>query len=405
MNGADYDVIIVGGGPVGTSLARALSCLPLRLALVEARPLDLRGPVESGRVIALAYGSRRFFEALGAWPGLARHAEPIRRIHVSNRGYPGFTRLSAGELETEALGYVCEEHWINQTLQQNLPIQPNLDLYTPAAPARIKLSPEWAEITLQRGTRLEPLRARLLVAADGGASSVGQLLDIPFQYRNYHQAAITAWIKTASPHLGTAYERFTRHGPLAMLPLDPGHSALIWTVPEDHAEAFRLAREREFLETLQTIFGWRLGRLLAVGPRRAYPLRMRQCAAPVRQRLVFIGNAAHTLHPVAGQGLNLGLRDVASLAELLADAGDPGDPGLLREYAAWRRADQRVTGGFTDGLVRLFSNELPPLALARNLGMLALDRLPPLKRLLLRQAAGMAGRQPRLMRGLGLGQG
>ena len=401
-----HDVLIVGGGMVGGSLALALRRSGLRVGLIEARPFPTgNAPAFDDRVIALALGSRRILQGLGLWDELAAEATAIRRIHVSDRGHFGATRIDCADEGVEALGYVAELRAMGAVLTRHFEDSPELDLVMPAALVDLVQDATGVTVTVERGSGAsETLRGRLLVAADGTASPVRERLGIGVRRQDYGQVAVIANVATERPHRGVAYERFTEHGPLAMLPMGDGRCSLVWTHRAAEAEA-RMAQDDDgFREGLQQAYGWRLGRIGRVGRRASYPLALWRSEADYLGRCVLIGNAAHTLHPVAGQGLNLGLRDVAVLAELLwqaaHDGHDPGSPALLERFAAWRRDDLRFTAGYTDFLVRLFSNPWPPLGHARACGLIAVDRLAPLRHALARRNMGLAGRQPLLGRGL-----
>lgn len=410
MSAPDYDIIIIGGGMIGASLALSLAHQPLRIAIVEAVPFCAETqPSYDDRAIALSFGSQRIFEGLGLWPTLAKHATPIEHIHISDQGHFGFARLDCREERVTALGYVITARDIGATLvggESGLGQSENLTLISPARVTDLKLGSEHATVIIERSGNTETLRARLVVAADGGDSSVRRQLDIRTTQRDYQQTAITANITPAQPHRNVAFERFTHHGPLALLPMEENCCALVWTRAPQDAERLLALDDETFLAELQACFGQRLGRLLKVGQRATYPLRLIRAQEQVRARLALIGNAAHTLHPIAGQGFNLGLRDIATLAQTIVDAQrhgkDIGTLPVLEPYAHWRNRDHRQVIGFTNALVQGFSNRFPPLALARNLGLLATDLCPPLKHTLARHAMGIAGKLPRLARGLPL---
>ncbi len=399
----DYDVLIAGGGMVGASLALALGGRGLRLGVVEPQPFDAAiQPSYDDRAIALGYGSRRILEAIGVWPRLAGVAEPILRIHVSNRGHFGLTRLDHGEEAVDALGYVVTGRELGAALLPALDEAEGVRLLCPARIRGLRVGPDWVDLDDGAG----PLRTRLLVAADGGRSQIRELLGIAVREWTYGHHALIANLTPERSHGGTAFERFTDTGPLAMLPMSEGRCALVWTLGDQDVESVMALDDATFLAQVQERFGYRLGRLRQVGRRSAYPLRQVYAREQVRPRVALIGNAAHTVHPVAGQGFNLGIRDVAALAEVIAGAlvrgEDIGDLGVLDRYTAWRRSDHRRVLLATDVLARLFINPLRSVAVLRNLGMLGIDLIPAAKHLLARQAMGLSGRLPRLARGIGL---
>lgn len=407
----NYDILIVGGGMVGATMAYALSPLPLRIGVIEAVPFKSESqPSYDDRAIALAAGSAKVFEAMGLWPLLQDHVSPIRKIHVSDRGHFGVTRIDSKTEHVDALGYVIENRLVGRVLAEELPRLGNVELLCPATVTAITATNEVAQLSVDCGGVMREVNAKLMIAADGGNSAVRNLLNISTRTWDYGQSAVIANVTPERHHEGVAFERFTDSGPVAMLPNssadDPARCSLVWTVlREDEPRVLALSDE-EFLRELQERFGYRLGELRKVGRRHAYPLRLVRAREHVRPRLALIGNAAHTLHPIAGQGFNLGLRDVAALAQVVAEAcdmgNDVGSDAVLKQYAEWRNWDHRKVIGLTDTLARLFSNPLTPVAAVRNAGLIALDVLPPLKRILTRQTLGMAGKLPRLAMGLPL---
>ena len=410
----DYDILIVGGGMVGATMAYALSPLPLRIGVVEAVPFRSDSqPSYDDRAIALAYGSARVFEAMGLWSRLVDKVSTIKKIHVSDCGHFGVTRIDSADERLPALGYVIENRVVGAVLAEELPKLENVALICPATVTAVDLASQHngqaAQLTIEREGILSTLSAKLVIAADGGNSVVRNLLDIPTRSWDYGQTAVIANVTPSRHHQGVAYERFTDTGPVAMLPNayagtdDQNRCSLVWTVKRgDESRLLELADDA-FLAELQQRFGYRLGAMNKVGRRHAYPLKLVRAKQQVRPRLALIGNAAHTLHPIAGQGFNLGLRDVAVLADVVADALaaglDVGDDQVMQKYAQWRNWDHRKVIALTDTLARLFSNPLIPVALARNVGLFTLDVVPPLKRMLTKQTMGLSGRLPRLAMG------
>jgi len=403
----ETDILIIGGGLVGASLAVALGQAGLTVTVVEACPLSVdQRPNYDERSIALAQGSQCIFSALGLWPSLQDEVCPIHTIHVSDRGHFGFTRLRREQQGVPALGYVATARVLGKTLLDQLDRLQNVRTLAPAQLIDFQVHDDGVSTRLMLEDRTLECSARLLVAADGAQSSVRDQLGIHSSRRDYGQTAVIANVTAERGHENVAYERFTDSGPLALLPMSGQRCALVWTVRSDQSDDIMGLDDAQFLSRLQERFGYRLGRFVKAGQRHAYPLQLLQARESIRPRMALIGNAMHTLHPVAGQGFNLGLRDVAALAEVVMDARrnglDIGDNTVLARYADWRQADQRRVVAFTDSMVRLFGHSLPPVAWLRDAGMLALDMCPPAKRWFGRLTTGRAGRLPRLARGLEL---
>lgn len=402
------DVAIAGGGLVGASLALALSSLKLKVALIEAHPFGTTDqPSFDDRTTALSNGSRRIFDGIGVWPLIEREATPIRRIHISDQGRFAFARIDSREQQLEALGHVVTNRVMGAALWRRL----QEEAVTLLAPARVvdaELTPDSRSLRCEAGSEATvTIDAKLVVAADGAQSTVRQAAGVGATTWDYGQHALIANVFTQRFHDYVAYERFTPEGPLALLPLSEARVGLVWTFAPDVAAQMQTLGDAEFLERLQRAFGFRLGRFTKVGTRHVYPLALTRSDEHVAPRLAVVGNAAQALHPIAGQGFNLGLRDAASLAEVLADALhaapdagiDAGDGLLLERYRQWRESDRSRIVGFTDGLVRLFTQPFGPVKLVRDLGMLAFDLLPQAKNALSQLSLGAAGRIPRLARG------
>lgn len=405
MNSNEFDLLIVGGGLAGASLACAVAGQGLRIGLLEARPLAMDGqPTADERSLALAYGTRLIFEGLGLWSALRAAATPILKIHISEQGSPGFARLDHRAEGVEALGYVLPARQISAVLMARLQTLADVHRLCPARLETFTVQPDAVSAEVRLGDTVQTLTSRLLVAADGADSPVRRQLGVNALHWDYAQSAVIANITPEYPHRHVAYERFTPAGPLALLPLPEDRCAVVCTVAQGDTEAVLGLDDTGFLDLLQNRFGDRLGRLQRVSRRQSYPLQLIKSREHARPRVAIIGNAAHTLHPIAAQGFNVGLRDVAALAEVIGEAvrtgQDPGTLAVLDRYAGWRRWDQRRAVAFTDGLVRLFT--APLLGPARQLGLLAFDLAPPAKHWLARQSMGLAGRLPRLARGLPL---
>ncbi|MGB5340393.1 MAG: 2-octaprenyl-6-methoxyphenyl hydroxylase [Gammaproteobacteria bacterium] len=402
-----YDVIIVGGGMVGSSLACALAGQDLRIAIVETVQSDTRSAAGyDDRALALAYGTKRIFTGLQLWDELEQAATPIYQIHVSDRGHFGMVRMDREDEGLPALGYVVPARVLGEVLDEAVRAAAGVDLMCPATVTNLEVTAAAVQLEVATGDGARSLSTGLIVAADGAGSAIRAHFGIDVSEHDYHQTAIVTNITPQLAHRNIAYERFTDTGPLALLPMSEQRCAVVWTVTGAQAAAVMDLDDTAFLERLQERFGNRLGRLERVGRRQAWPLRLVRARESVRPRLALVGNAAHTLHPIAGQGFNLGARDIAVLAEVVMDAvragRDPGALEVLERYGTWRRGDHQRVTVFTDGLARLFTLPLPALGLARNTAMLALDFMPPAKRLLSRLTMGRAGRTPRLARGLPL---
>lgn len=403
----EVDLAIVGGGLVGASLALALRPTGLRVALIEGvAPDAATQPSFDDRTTALGNGTRRVFESLGVWSEMVGEAAPIREIHVSDAGRAGFARLDAREHDIDAFGYVITNRSMGRALNAALAEHVSLERRMPARCTSVTFGDDGVLLNTEPGE--QPLRARLVVAADGANSLVRSAAGLEASVEDYQQVAIVAHVASSRPADGTAYERFTSTGPFAVLPLHDGHYGIVWTLSAADAEEVLALSDADYLARLQLAFGWRIGRLLRVGRRQAYPLRLTRAAAVTAERCVLIGNAAQALHPVAGQGFNLGLRDAVTLAELLADAKreecgvDVGSAGLLAEFARRRSVDREGIIDFTDRLVKLFGDQRPGVPLMRDIGLLLFDLSPTAKQAMSRLSWGFAGRTPRLARGLSL---
>jgi 2-octaprenyl-6-methoxyphenol hydroxylase len=400
------DIAIVGGGLVGASLALALATTARTVLLVEAHAPDAHDqPSFDERTTALGNGSRRIFETLGVWPELATHAVAVREIRVSDAGRAGAAYLAAAEQELDALGYVVPNRTLGRALWRQLAAHPSIAIHMPARVRKLTFVTDAARFAIDAvgadgANSRATVAARVVVAADGAQSLVRAAAGIGAEIEDYDQVAVVVHVATDLPSSGIAYERFTKTGPLAVLPLADGRYTVVWTLAPDRAREVCALDDSSFAIALQADFGWRIGRILRIGARASYPLRLGRAERMTGTRAVLVGNAAQSLHPVAGQGFNLGLRDAALLAELLAAAPDPGAPSVLEGYERRRAADRRGMIGFTDGLVRLFGSERPGFALARNLGLTMFDLAPGAKRALSRLSWGFGREAPRLLRGL-----
>jgi 2-octaprenyl-6-methoxyphenol hydroxylase len=404
----DYDVAIVGGGMVGASFALALRATKLRVLLIESVPPDSAAqPSFDERTTALGNGSRQIFETLGVWNGMSGEASPIRSIHVSDAGRFGVARLDAREQGVHAFGYVVPNRVIGRVLWEALREAPNVTVAMPAQLKNATLRQDGVLLDIVSGGVSEKVRAAVAVAADGAGSVLRASAGIDAAVEDYEQIAIVVNAATERPNTGEAFERFTSSGPLAVLPATGGGYAVVWAVSPARAAELIALDEAGFAAELLSAFGWRAGRWARIGRRNSYPLTLTRAEETVSGRVVLIGNAAQALHPVAGQGFNLGLRDAATLAEMLAAAASNPDfaltaGDLLEKFATWRAEDRKGVTRFTDGLVKLFGSDMPGVGLVRNFGLLLFDLSPAAKRALSRVSWGFAGRMPRLARGLPL---
>jgi 2-octaprenyl-6-methoxyphenol hydroxylase len=365
----------------------------LHIAIVEAATRQQLYVSPAGdRALALAAGTVQILDALGLWQGINKTATPIKQIHISDQGHFGKTRLSAQKEHVDALGYVISARDI-ETHIANLVHESTIELIAPARVVGLMSSDNQIFINLKQGTESLNITAKLLVGADGGLSSVRQLMGITQKVTEYGQTALVTTIKSTLANNNTAFERFTASGPLALLPIGSHECSVVWTRKDEDAKALMLGSEADFIAELQQCFGYKLGQLNLTAPRRAFPLSLIRAEKMVVGRTVIIGNAAHQLHPVAGQGFNLGFRDVVQLADLIIKQhesnSDIGDTDFLNTFANTRKQDHDRTIGFTDIVVNVFSNEWLALITARNIGLTLLDYLPSAKTMLTRHAMGM----------------
>jgi len=396
----DYDVLIIGGGLAGNCLALALKDSGLKIALVEANTRkQLHNSPAGDRALALSAGTVCLLQALDAWEGAKKFATAIKDIHISDRGHFGKARLSAKKQGVDALGYVISARDIESHIAK-LVEQSEIKQICPARIVGLMPGPEAINVSLKQDDKSINLSAKLLVGADGGQSSVRQLLEIPQHTTEYHQTALVTTIESSLPHNNVAFERFTSSGPLAVLPINGEECSVVWTRTHEQAESLMAGSESDFLEQLQNCFGYALGELTLSAPRRAFPLSLIRADSMISSRTVIIGNAVHQLHPVAGQGFNLGIRDVVQLAEMLQTQhqkhADVGAPALLQSYSEARQKDHDNTIGFTNNVVKIFSTDWLPVAAARSISLAIMDHIPSAKSILAKHAMGLAGRLPRI---------
>jgi len=398
-----YDVVVVGGGLVGASFALNLSqqindsaYSILVVEAVDSTNFDQQPSFDS-RSTALSFGSRQIFETMKLWSAITPLVEPIIEIQVSDRGHFGRTTLSSAEQGVEALGYVIENRELGDVLGRAMQTSSGVSLLAAATITQIKPCRSGMELTVAREEQLTKLSAKLVVLADGGRSSICEGLGIDQTKTDYGQHAIITNVAFERPHSGVAFERFTESGPLAVLPLSDfqksNRGSLVWTVSESSREELLSCHEETFRSMLTQYFGERLGRIMQVGKRAAYPLSLTLAKEQVRPGLVLLGNVAHTLHPVAGQGLNLALRDSAALVRQLVIAKeqqvDPGEVKSLQAYLESQNQDQFESVLFTDQTVKLFSNNQWGQSAIRKLGLLGLELMPSIRSRFARSAMGL----------------
>lgn len=404
------DIVIAGGGLIGSALAIALAPLGLKVAVVEpfARG-EAQHPSFDDRSTALSRSSRRMFEAMRLWPEIDAASTPIASIHVSDRGRFGFSHIEAAEQGVDALGHVVINRVLGDVLHRQAAAVRGLEWICPGRVTAVDTSSRGADVEVETERGARKLSCRLLAAADGANSAVRGMLAIPASHVDYRQTAIIGNLLPEIAPANRAFERFTETGALALLPIADRRAAFVWILPTEEAAAVQSLPDAGVLDRLQASFGYRLGRFSRIGARAAYPLTLTRTSRLAAPRAVLVGNAAHGLHPVAAQGFNLGMRDVAALCDVIADAcaesdgtGRIGDHDVLQRYADWRASDHRKVVWFTHGLVRLFGSRRRSLRAARNLGMLAFDLLPGVRGTFARHTMGLAGRLPRLARGVPL---
>ena len=402
----NVDVIVAGGGMAGLTMALALAKGGLSVAVIERQaPPAFRNPTFDGRTSAIAYGSANVFDGIGVWPRLEGRAQPIHDIRVADgtladRPSSLFLHYDHRELGDTPLGYILENRDIRDALLSEAVAAENLQLMAPAAVANAVRSIAGATVTLEGG---KTIAAPLIVGADGRNSALRGDAGIRVTRFDYPQTAIVCTVAHARPHAGVAVELFLPAGPFAMLPMTEQRSSVVWTEKSDIAKDMLALDDESFLYELHRRFGDWLGEIDVEGSRFAYPLGLLHAERYTDRRLALIGDAAHVIHPIAGQGLNMGIRDVAALAEAVVDANrlglDIGEGPVLQRYERWRRFDNVFMAAATDALNRLFSNDIGPLRLARDLGLAAINRLPPAKRFFMRHAMGVVGDLPRLVKG------
>lgn len=395
------ELLVVGGGLAGMTLAIACAAAGLDVAVVDREdPATMLSAPFDGRTTAIAFGSRQVLAGIGLWPFVESEAEPILEIRVADGGSPLFLHYDHRDLGNDPLGWIVENRVLRHGLAARARELPNLVSLAPVAVEHVVYGRDHARATLSDG---RTVRAALVAAADGRTSPLREAAGIRTLSWRYRQTGIVCTVRHREPHRGIAVEHFLPAGPFAILPMTGNRSSIVWTEKADLAPRLLALDEDGFHAELLSRFGDFLGELRVEGPRWSYPLSLLHAERYTAPRLALVGEAAHVIHPIAGQGLNLGIRDIAALAEAIVDVRrlglDIGTPAVLERYERWRRFDNVLLAAVTDGLNRLFSNTIAPVQLGRDMGLAVVNRVPPVKRFLMRHAMGLVGELPRLVRG------
>ncbi len=396
--GYDYDLAIVGGGIIGLTLACALKDSGLKILLIEARVQS--AAIAKGQAYAVQLISSRIFQGIGVWEQILPKIATFKQICLSDADYPGVVQFHPTDLGTEDLGYVAEHQALLQPLQDFLQECPNVTYLCPAEVVKTQYLSEVAVIDIQIGGEIQTIRTHLVVAADGSRSRIREAAGINTRGWQYWQSCIVAFVKPEKSHHNIAYEKFHASGPFAILPLPGNRCRIVWTAPHAEAKAICALDDQQFLGELRRRYGEQMGELELLGDRFVFPVQLMQSDRYVQSRLALIGDAAHCCHPVGGQGLNLGIRDAAALAQVLQTAHqqgeDIGDLQILHRYESWRKQENLTILGFTDLLDRMFSNTFLPIVVVRRIGLWVMQRVPLVKVFALKLMVGLKGRMPEL---------
>jgi 2-octaprenyl-6-methoxyphenol hydroxylase len=394
----DYDLAIVGGGIIGLTLACALKDSGLSVVLIEAKPYSVAAM--KGQAYAVHMSSQLILQGIGVWDKILPQIETFRQVRLSDADHPEVVEFQPVDLGTEVLGYVAEHQALLTPLQEFLQECPNVKYLCPAEVVQTQYQPDGVEIALNIEGESRNIRTRLIVAADGARSRLRQSAGIKTKGWQYWQSCIVAIVKPEKPHNNTAYERFWPSGPFAILPLPENRCRIVWTEPHEKAKALVALDDEQFLAELSRRYGDRMGKLQLEGDRFVFPVQLMQSDRYVLPRLALVGDAAHCCHPVGGQGLNMGIRDAAALAQVIQSAYNQGEDigslRVLKRYERWRQQENLTILGFTDLLDRIFSNNLLPVVMIRRLGLLMLRRVHPVKKYALQLMTGLRGRLPEL---------
>ncbi|MBD2446701.1 FAD-dependent hydroxylase [Nostoc sp. FACHB-152] len=398
--GYDYDLVIVGGGIVGLTLASALKDSGLNILLIEAKVTSTS--VAKGQAYAVHMLSALIYQGIGVWDKISPNIAKYRHVRLSDADYPDVVDFESADIgkSTPELGYVAEHQALLQPLQEFVQKCPNVNYLCPAEVVNTKHQQDIVAIDIKISEQIYTVRSKLLVAADGSRSPIRQAAGIKTHGWKYWQSCIVAFVKPEKPHNDTAYERFWPSGPFAILPLPGNRCRIVWTAPHEEAKALCALDDEQFLAELTRRYGDHMGKLELLGDRFVFQVQLMQSDRYVLPRLALIGDAAHNCHPVGGQGLNLGIRDAAALAQIIqtahAKGEDIGKIQVLKRYERWRQLENLTILGFTDLLDRMFSNQILPLVAVRRLGLWLMQRVPPLKVFALKLMIGLKGRTPQL---------
>ena len=394
----DYDIAIAGGGIIGLTLASALNNSGLKVVVIEAKHQSIAAA--KGQAYAVHLLSGRIFAGIGVWDKILPQIAHFCHVQLSDADYPQSVNFETNDLGTEVLGYVAEHQALLKPLQDFVSGCPNITYLCPAQVLEAHYQPSGVEINLRMGDEVKTIRTRLIVAADGAKSQIRQAAGINTRGWQYWQSCIVAFVKPEKGHNNTAYEKFWSSGPFAVLPLPENRCRIVWTAPHAEAKAIVALNDEEFLAELTRRCGAQMGKLQLEGDRFVFPVQLMQSDRYVLPRLALVGDAAHCCHPVGGQGLNMGIRDAAALAQVLQQAysqgEDIGDLAILKRYESWRKQENLTILGFTDLLDRVFSNNFLPVVIIRRIGLLVLRRVPPIKVFALKLMTGLKGRTPEI---------
>ncbi len=400
--GYDYDLVIVGGGITGLTLASALKDSGLNVFLIEARVTS--AAVAKGQAYAVHMLSALIYKGIGVWDKILPQVAKYRQVRLSDADYPNVVEFKTNDIGTPELGYVAEHQALLQPLQEFVQNCPNVTYLCPAEVVNIKYQQDIVAIDIKIADQTQTVRSKLLVAADGARSPIRQAAGIKTLGWKYWQSCIVAFVKPEKPHNDTAYERFWTSGPFAILPLPGNRCRIVWTAPHEEAKALCALDDQQFLAELSRRYGNQMGKLELLGDRFIFPVQLMQSDRYVLPRLALIGDAAHNCHPVGGQGLNLGIRDAAALAQVIQTAHkagqDIGNVKILKRYERWRQWENLTILGFTDLLDRMFSNNFFPLVVVRRMGLWVMQRVPILKVFTLKLMIGLKGQTPELAKHL-----